>query len=62
MTQRVTPCTSCSASIVFLRTSTGKVMPVDAATVLPEDDVFDPKRHKSHFASCPNSAQHRRPR
>jgi hypothetical protein len=35
-------------------------MPVDADTVEPEDNEFDPSRHTSHFATCPNANQHRK--
>lgn len=42
-------CRSCSARIFWIVTATGKKMPVD------------PDGH-SHFSTCPNAAQHRRPR
>jgi transposase len=47
---------------VIFETEAGKNMPVDADTVEPEDDEYEPPRHVSHFATCPQSAQHRRPR
>ena len=34
--------------------------PVDADTVEPKDDEYDPPRHVSHFATCPNADHHRR--
>ncbi len=34
----------------------------DAMIVETEDDEYDPPRHVSHFATCPQSAQHRRAR
>ncbi|MFO1465830.1 MAG: hypothetical protein U1F35_05225 [Steroidobacteraceae bacterium] len=57
-------CTSCGAEIVWFRTKKGNKMPVNEETTLPTDreDQLDLKRHKSHFATCPNSEQHRRPR
>lgn len=58
--RRITRCSSCRARIIWLKTETGKNMPVDADTVEPEDDQFDPARHKSHFAICPNADQHRK--
>lgn len=57
---RVDLCRSCRAQIVWLKTTTGKNMPTDAASVAEDDAVFDHTRHKSHFATCPNAPQHRR--
>lgn len=57
---RTTSCTSCHAPIVFFTTVKGNQMPVDAGTVDPGDTVLDLSRHQSHFASCPNSAKHRK--
>lgn len=53
-------CRSCGAEIVFLRTRTGSRMPVDAETVEEGEELFDPKRHTSHFATCPQAGEHRR--
>jgi hypothetical protein len=55
-------CRSCGADIVFLRTASGKTMPVNAETASPEDTQFDSKRHTSHFATCDSADKHRRPR
>ncbi len=60
--RRITRCRSCRAQIVWFETPRGKRMPVDAATVEPDDQELDLSRHVSHFATCPNSAQHRRSR
>lgn len=59
---RAKPCTSCQAPIIFLPTPNGKRMPIDAASVALEDTAYDPKRHKSHFATCTDPAKHRKPR
>jgi len=59
---RTVLCTSCGAQMIFLVTNTGHRMPVDAATVSPEDTQFDHKRHKSHFATCTNPDRHRKPK
>lgn len=48
--------------IIWFKTSAGKNIPIDAATVLPEDYTLELPRHVSHFATCPQAAQHRRPR
>lgn len=58
--RRITRCKSCRARIVWLKTVTGKNMPVDADTVEADDETFDSSRHVSHFATCPDANQHRR--
>lgn len=60
--RRITRCRSCRARIIWLTTEAGKNMPVDADSVEPEDEQFDSDKHVSHFATCPNAQQHRRPR
>lgn len=60
--RRITRCRSCRARIIWLKTSAGKNMPVDADTVEPEDQEFDSTRHQSHFATCPNADHHRKKR
>jgi hypothetical protein len=60
--RRIVRCSSCRAMIVWLKTAKGKNMPVDADTVKPEDTIFDPDSDQiSHFATCPNANQHRKP-
>lgn len=59
---RITRCRSCGAMIVWFSTDNGKNMPVDADTVDPDDHELDLSRHISHFATCPQAKQHRRPR
>lgn len=56
-------CRSCNAIIGWLRTATGKSMPVDFGSIRDDDipsTIFDPSRHKSHFSTCPQANQHRR--
>lgn len=58
-------CGSCKAPIVWVATVTGKRMPVDALDKqgAPVTAVtFDAKVHTSHFATCPQAAQHRKAR
>jgi len=57
-------CSSCGATITWLLTGNGKAMPVDGAvhTPGPGNALFDAKVHVSHFATCPNANQHRKPR
>lgn len=58
-------CRSCGAVIVWLRTASGKSMPVDAASVTERLDagtvLFDPVvGHVSHFATCIDADRFRR--
>ena len=39
-----------------------EMMPVDAATVQHDDYDVDLSRHTSHFATCENADEHRKPR
>lgn len=70
-------CKSCGADVIWAKnSSTGKVMPLDAQEtangncVLLLDGTFKvggtfvpgQRHHTSHFATCPNAKQHRRPR
>lgn len=60
--KRITRCKSCRAMIIWLKTAAGKNMPVDADTVEPADEEFNSEKHTSHFATCVNADQHRKPR
>jgi len=60
--RRIDRCGSCQAPIIWLLTKNLRPMPVNAETVKPEESRFDPERHSSHFATCPNAKQHRRRR
>ena len=55
-------CSTCQTPIIWLRTAAGKRMPVDPGSVQDGDVLFDPARHRSHFADCPQADEHRRPR
>jgi hypothetical protein len=59
---RIVRCKSCNQRIVFLETAAGKRMPIDADTVEAEDTVYEHGRHVSHFSSCPQAQQHKKPR
>lgn len=59
-TEHIAPCRGCGAPIVFLRTKTRKLIPVNADTVNRDDYDFDPSRHVSHFATCPQANEFRR--
>ncbi len=71
MTER--PCRSCGAPIIWLANrKTGKLAPIDVAskekrivvvekpTATAEDTYFMADTYISHFANCPNAAQHRK--
>ena len=53
-------CRSCRASIIWMKTVNGKNMPVNWTEEAQGDKVFDHKKHVSHYATCPNAAQHRK--
>ena len=67
-------CRSCGADIVWAKTTKGKAIPLDPAPVeggniyLSADDVAlvttpgERPLHVSHFTTCPQAAEHRRPR
>lgn len=59
---RTKRCRSCKAAIVFLKTRTGKTMPIDADTVEPGDEFLELGKHVSHFATCPDATYYRKPR
>jgi len=58
------PCSSCQQPVVWFRTKSGKRMPVDAKTCKPTDaeHQLDLKRHTSHFATCPQANDWRKPK
>lgn len=58
-------CKHCGKSIVFMRTKSGKSMPVNAETVSYGDEFtkfYDSKIHISHFSDCPGAEKFRRPK
>lgn len=67
---RVEPCRSCQAMIVWAKMPSGKWSPFDAKPerrfllVTGDDGVLQAQPQptfQTHFASCPNADQHRRP-
>lgn len=60
--RRIVRCRSCQARIIFLDTSAGRKMPVDADTVDDEDEEYEHGKHVSHFSTCTNPGAHRRRR
>ncbi len=53
-------CKGCGDDIVWLKTMKGKNIPVDADTVVSNEEIFDKDTHTCHFETCPNAAQFRR--
>lgn len=60
--RRIVRCAACQARIIFLLTSSGKKMPVDADTVDEEDEVYEHGKHVNHWGTCPNADQFRKRR
>lgn len=68
------PCKSCRKPIRWVVTANGKRMPIDPAPSTDGNLVLDDRgvahfdwrpgraKYVSHFATCPNAAQHRRRR
>ena len=65
-------CRSCDAPLLWFRTPRGKAMPIDDGKgdmpAVSVGDEFTEEQAKTwilpfcHFSTCPNAAQHRRPR
>ncbi len=64
-------CKSCKREILWAKTPNGRAMPLDPAEVnlcevQPGPDGLEIVRqvrgHVSHFATCPQAGQHRKPR
>ena len=51
--KQISMCRSCGEPIVFVRTASGRWMPVNAASVTPGDTAYDPQRgHENHWQHC----------
>lgn len=74
---RSSPCRSCAAPILWVRTSKGKLMPLDAEpcadgnmvvvdgvafTAYTLDFEQDRPRYRSHYATCPQAKEWRKSR
>jgi hypothetical protein len=64
-------CSSCGAEILWMKTAQGKPIPLSVASkqkrfvLAPEIDnavAFLLDTYLTHFADCPNAAQHRKPK
>lgn len=54
-------CKGCGMEIVFLPTKNGKYIPVDYSTY-DNDEMFDPRFHTAHFATCTKAKDFRKER
>ena len=57
----VSKCSSCKASIIWMKTKTGKKMPVDWREDLVGMGEFDVKTMISHFSTCKDANTFRKP-
>jgi len=56
-------CRSCNAPLVWIKSRAGKAIPCDPAVLSVVTDEGDVVRGRvSHFATCPQAAQHRKPK
>lgn len=60
-------CKSCGAEIIWAKTHAGKRVPLDKEfenrfyfEPAKGDKVIFARTYKTHFATCPNAAEHRR--
>jgi hypothetical protein len=64
---KTSKCKSCGAEIVWVKTASGALMPVDAkpkSMVIVTEAYMTGQvvmAHTSHFATCPNANSHRKP-
>lgn len=50
-------CRSCDAEIMWVKTKTGKNMPINYDPELVNEKEFDADRMESHFSTCPDANQ-----
>jgi len=55
-------CRACGKEIIFLKTTKGKLIPINKETVGMDDQFYDNERHVSHFSDCPEAKKFRRPK
>lgn len=61
-----TKCKSCGADIIWAETTNNKRVPLDSKPekrfiyTSDHEDVYLVDTYQSHFATCPNAAQHRK--
>jgi len=51
----VTSCKGCGAKIIYLPTRNNSVMPIDVESYQDGDEAYLPKKHVSHFTTCPKA-------
>lgn len=50
----------CGADIVWMQTSRGKNIPVNADNVREADELFIQQQHVAHWSTCPNADEFRK--
>ena len=50
-----TECSACGADIIFLWTTKDKKIPVNPSNVLPDEVMYNYKKHVTHFITCPRA-------
>lgn len=57
---RIQECQTCKAKILFMLTKNNKFIPINYKEEFLNDSEFNIYKHITHFATCPNAAQHRK--
>lgn len=56
-------CRSCGADLTYIRTKSGRLMPVSGSRLTLVTDAGEIiTGRESHFASCPGANEHRKPK
>lgn len=53
-------CKACDAPIQFVKTASDGLIPVNAETYTAGENLFNPVKHVSHFATCPAAEEFRK--
>ena len=68
---KISNCSSCHAPVIWIKTTSGKNMPLDAKPIKGSgfgisngtaSKAYPGPNYESHFATCPNADAHRKPR
>jgi hypothetical protein len=56
----VDKCKSCKAPIVWMKTKTGKNIPVNVESITTDECLFNPVTMVAHFSNCPYAQNFRK--